>query len=273
VFFKARGPLLAQTIEGLLLTGCTFDMNLRGLLKFVSGNLERKTLLFVVVPLIFLAYFGTIAFASFWFPGTYDWRHRAISNLISPWNNPEFHRIPSAGIAASGLLMIPFAGYIKRRVCVASRFGANIGAFAFGSGAIWLVLAALIVSQHRTNSVLPRLHEICARTSAFGLGTGMVVFCSCAIKGYFIPVIGNKTSNPRLLFSWILTTLPPIFGAGLSECLSLATYAHFAWSTAIDNALKNSIAWHLAFWEWVGSAAVFLFLLSSALFLPENTCE
>ncbi len=26
-------------------------MNLRGLLKFVSGNLERKTLLFVLVPL------------------------------------------------------------------------------------------------------------------------------------------------------------------------------------------------------------------------------
>jgi hypothetical protein len=26
----------------------------------------------------------------------------------------------------------------------------------------------------------------------------------------------------------------------------------------------------LAFWEWVRSAAVFLFLLSSALFLPEH---
>jgi hypothetical protein len=25
------------------------------------------------------------------------------------------------------------------------------------------------------------------------------------------------------------------------------------------------------FWEWIGSAAVFLFLLSSALFLPEQT--
>ena len=44
--------------------------------------------------------------------------------------------------------MIPFAGYIKRRVRVASRLGANIGAFAFGNGVIWLILAALIVSQH-----------------------------------------------------------------------------------------------------------------------------
>jgi hypothetical protein len=248
-------------------------MNLRGLRKFVSGNLERKTLLFVLVPLIFLAYFGTLAFACFWFPGTYDWRYRVISSLISPWNNPEFHWIPSAGIAGTGLLMIPFAGYIKRRVRVASRLGANIGAFAFGNGVIWLILAALIVSQHHhANSMLPRLHEMCARTSALGLGTGMFVFCSCAIKGYFIPVIGNKTFNLQLLVSWILMTLPPILVA-LSECLLLATYAHFTWSTAVYHALKNSVAWHLAFWEWVGSATVFLFLLSSALFLPEHTYE
>jgi chromate transport protein ChrA len=69
--------------------------------------------------------------------------------------------------------------------------------------------------------------------------------------------------------SWILLTLPPILVA-LGECLLLATYAHFTWSMAVYHALKNSVAWHLAFWEWVGSAAVFLFLISSALFLPEH---
>jgi hypothetical protein len=147
---------------------------------------------------------------------------------------------------------------------------ANIGTFAFGSGVIWLILAALIVShrQHGT-SMLPRLHEMCARTSALGLATGMLLFCWCAIKGYFVPVIGNKAINVQLVVSWILLTLPPILVA-LGECLLLATYAHFTWSMAVYHALKNSVAWHLAFWEWVGSAAVFLFLISSALFLPEH---
>jgi hypothetical protein len=88
-------------------------MNLRGLLKFVSGNLERRTLLFILVPLIFLAYFGTLILACFGFSGTYDWRYRVISSLISPWNNPALHWIPSAGIAGTGLLMIPFAGTSK----------------------------------------------------------------------------------------------------------------------------------------------------------------
>jgi hypothetical protein len=245
-------------------------MSLRGLLNFISGDLERKTLLCVLVPLIFMAYFGTLAFACFWFPGTYDWRYRVISSLISPWNNPEFHWIPSAGITGTGLLMIPFVGYINRRVRVGCRLAANIGTFAFGSGVIWLILAALIVSQHQHGtSMLPRLHEMCARTSALGLATGMLLFCWCAIKGYFVPDIGNKAINVQLVVSWILLTLPPILVA-LGECLLLATYAHFTWSMAVYHALKNSVAWHLAFWEWVGSAAVFLFLISSALFLPEH---
>jgi hypothetical protein len=47
--------------------------------------------------------------------------------------------------------------------------------------------------------------------------------------------------------------------------------AQLPWSQQIDLVLKNALFWHLAFWEWIGSAAVFLFLLSSALFLPEQT--
>jgi hypothetical protein len=99
-------------------------------------------------------------------PIAYDWRYSVISHLISPRNNPGFHTVPSLGIAITGLLIVPFAGYINRRLCVASRLGANIGAVAFANGAIWLTLAGLIVSQsdHGTSS-LPRLHEICARTA------------------------------------------------------------------------------------------------------------
>src|ERR1700722_16041888 len=117
-----------------------------GLLNFFSGKLTRKTLLFVVVPLIFLSYFGTLAFAILRFPKGYDWRNTVISHLISPRNNPEFHSVASFGMAMTGLLMIPFAGYINRRLRSASRLGANIGSFAFGTGVLLLILAAFVVS-------------------------------------------------------------------------------------------------------------------------------
>jgi hypothetical protein len=237
-----------------------------GLLNFFSGNLTRRTLLFALIPLIFLSYFGMLASAIVLSPIAYDWRYSVISHLISPRNNPGFHTVPSLGIAITGLLIVPFAGYINRRLCVASRLGANIGAVAFANGAIWLTLAGLIVSQsHHGTSSLPRLHEICARTAALGIGTGLIAFCLCALKGYFI----QKLYQRRLLISWILLTLCPILGIVFSECLLGIMRAHLLWSYPIDR-LKNSLFWHLAFWEWIGSAAVFLFLLSSALFLPEQ---
>jgi hypothetical protein len=243
-----------------------------GLLNFFSGNLPRRTLLFVVIPIIFLSYFGTLAFAILWSQKTYDWRYSVISHLISPRNNPEFHAIPSLGIATTGLLIIPFAGYINRRLRVASRLGANIGSVAFANGAIWLILAGLIVSRsHHGTSSLPRLHEMCARTAALGIGTGLLAFCSCALKGYFIPAKGKKLYQRRLMISWILLTFGPVAGIVFSECLLLIMRAHLQWSYQIDQILKNSLCWHLAFWEWIGSVAVFLFLLSAAVFLPEQT--
>jgi hypothetical protein len=245
---------------------------LNGLCNFFSGNLTRKTLLYVVMPVIFFSYFGTLSFAVSRFPEAYDWRDTVISHLISPRNNPEFHALPSFGMAITGLLMIPFAGYINRRLRVACRLGANIGSFLFGSGAIWLILAGLIVSQkHHEVSILPRLHEICARTAAVGVGTGLLAFCFCATKEYFTPSIEKNRFERRLLISWILLILVPILGVVFSECLLLTLRAHLLWSYRTDLVLKGTLFWHLAFWEWIGSAAVFLFLLSSALFLPEQT--
>jgi hypothetical protein len=243
---------------------------LNGLRNFFSGNLTRRTLLYVVVPLIFFSYFGTLAFAVSRLPETYDWRDTVISHLISPRNNPEFHAIPSFGMAITGLLMIPFAGYINRRLRVASRLGANLGSFLFGSGVIWLILAGLIVSQkHHEVSMLPRLHEICARTAAAGIGTGLLVFCWCLTN--FTPSIEKKPFDRRLLIAWTVLTLVPILGAVFSECLYLNMRAHLLWPHQNDLLLQSTLFWHLAFWEWIGSAAVFLFLLSSALFLPEQT--
>jgi hypothetical protein len=267
---QAQGAgVINDRLKAEALAAATRLSALGGLLNFFSGNLTRRTLLFVLIPLIFLSYFGTLASAIFLSPIAYDWRYSVISHLISPRNNPEFHTVPSLGIAMTGLLIIPFAGYINRRLRVASRLGANIGTVAFASGAIWLILAGLIVSEsHHGTSSLPRPHEMCARTAALGIGTGLTVFCLCGLKGYFIQVKGKKLYQRKLLIFWIPLTLGPILGVVFTECLLRMERAHLLWSYPIDQ-LKNSLFWHLAFWEWIGSAAVFLFLLSTALFLPE----
>jgi hypothetical protein len=108
------------------------------------------------------------------------------------------------------------------------------------------------------------------RTSAAGLRTGMLLFCWCALKGQRVAPDGRRLYQRRLLLCWVLLTSPPLLGAAASESLWLISQAHYAWSYPINQALKTTLLWHLAFWEWIGAAAVFLFLLSSAVLLPER---
>jgi len=228
------------------------------LIDFCSGRLKQRTLLRIFIPLILASYFGSLAFAIWMFPGPFDWRTRSMSKLLYPKNNPQFHAIGSAGVAVAGLLTIPFAGSIGRRLRAFSPLSAEIGALAFGAGAISLILGALIVLQ-------PFLHEMFARGAGICVGLGMLAFYSCALKGLSVPP-GEGYVRPRVFLAWSLIVPPAL----VVLVLRLLAGAHFQWSNPVYRAIENRSLWHLGFWEWIGSAAVFLFLLGAALFLPEN---
>ncbi|MBV8899526.1 MAG: hypothetical protein JOY92_05370 [Verrucomicrobia bacterium] len=239
--------------------------------RFCSGNLRRSTFLFVLIPLIAIFYFGTLALAICLFPEAYDWRYRVISSLISPRYNPAFHWIPSFGIALAGLLMIPFGGYIRRHLGLAAPRMAHLGGGAFAAGAVALSLTAFVVSPHLHGPAGGlRMHEMLGRTAALGIGLGMVLFSWCLLKGRCLAPAEERLYPLKLLVLWTLLTLPPVLGLGSSEGLLLMARAQSSWSHAIYSGFRNSVVWHLGFWEWIGSAAVFLFLLSSALLLPER---
>src|SRR5260221_10062847 len=109
-------------------------MSRERIFDFFSGNVRRRTVLSKLVPLILIFYFGTLILAVCVFPGNYDWRSSVISNLLSPRHNPEFHWLASLGLSLTGLLSIPFGGYICHRLRPASRLGANIGMAFFIGG-------------------------------------------------------------------------------------------------------------------------------------------
>ena len=178
--------------------------------------------------------------------------------LLYPRNNPQFHAIGSVGVAVAGLLTIPFAGCMGRRLRVISPVPAEIGALAFGAGAISLILGALIVLQ-------PFLHEMFARGAGICLGLGMLAFYVCALRGLAVPP-GQRHARLRIFLAWSLIVPPAL----LVLVLRLLADAHFQWSNPVYRAIENRSLWHLGFWEWTGSTAVFLFLLGGALFMPEN---
>lgn len=95
---------------------------------------QAKTLLFVLIPIIFVFYFGTLITAIWLFPAAYNWRHKSISKPLYPQNNPEFHFIPCFGVAVAGLPMIPFVGYVSRRLRAVSSTAASIGTGTLAAG-------------------------------------------------------------------------------------------------------------------------------------------
>ena len=227
------------------------------LIDFISGRLKRQTLLRIFYPLMLASYFGSLTFGIWMFPGPFDWRTRSMSKLLYPKNNPQFHTIVSVGMAVAGLLMIPFAGYIGRRLRVISPVPAEIGALVFGAGAISLILGALIVSQP--------FHEMFARGAGTCLGLGMLALYLCALRGLSVPS-NERHTRLWLFLAWSLIVPPAL----LVVVLRMLVGAQFHWSNPLYRALENRSLWHLGFWEWIISAAVFLFLLGAVLCLAEN---
>jgi hypothetical protein len=162
-----------------------WEMSLKRLLNFFSGNVSRRTLVSALVPLIFVFHFGTLILA----------------------------------------------------VAVLGKLG---------------------------------IHEILARASALGLGIGIICFSWCAHRGSAAAVANRRLYPRTLVVSWtILTSLGLITLIGC-VCSVLIPKIGVLGLLPIYQLFRHSPLWHLAFWEWVGSAAVFLFLARAALLLPSD---
>jgi len=225
--------------------------------------LYRKSILAVLLGLIFLSFFGTLAASARMFPQNYDWRYRVISNLLSPRDNPNHHWLPACGMALAGLFMLPFAGYLQRHLEIASPRVARASAGAFVAGIVALICACLVVPQHAHALLgIRRLHEFLSRSSAAFLAIGMLFGCWCAWKG--------RRFRAGLFWTWSLVTLLPLAGIFLSESLLLLTRFKPSWAMPICSALRHSVFWHLGFWEWSGAAAVFVFLCAAVFLMPSQ---
>ena len=49
---------------------------------FCAGRLKQRTLLWVLIPLIGLSYFGSLTLAIWLFPGPFDWRTRGFESAV-----------------------------------------------------------------------------------------------------------------------------------------------------------------------------------------------
>jgi hypothetical protein len=224
----------------------------RGPIAFLEAGISRGALLAFILPAASVSYFGSLALAIGLRPGLHDWRSTTISKLaLYPEGNPACHWIASAGIALAGALIIPFAGYIGRRLRLAAPTGSRIGEALFRFGAAGAVLVGVVA--YHADALLPRLHTLIARGSAFALCASMIVFWACALKGRLGPDAARQGCPPALFACWSVLVLSFVLGVALSAVETGRQFGRLA-----------------GLFEWGASAIFLLFLLSSALLLPQE---
>jgi len=205
---------------------------------------------------LFGTYFGSLWLGAMHFPHGYDWRRDVISNLLSPRDNPGWYWVASAGVALSGLCMLPLAAWLEVALGDGgSKLARWVRRPAFLVGMVCLIASALVVPQHVYMVIgMRHAHEALARVSAAGLGIGML----CACRG----ATGETGRLAALRIIWRVVTVPPVAGAaGSGLVLGLS---HLHWMPQAATAyLRATVLWHLSFWEWVGSVTVFLFFLAA----------
>jgi len=240
-------------------------------MRSFSTTLQDARVRLALLAALFGSYFGSLWLGSLHFPHAYDWRRNVISNLLSPRDNPQWYWLPSVGVAIAGLCMLQLGVWIEREMGDSgSKLARCVRRPAFLIGIGCLILSALIVPQHIHPVLGTRhLHEILARTSAAGLGVGMICACMSAVQA------GDEERLRRLRTVrtiWRALTVPPILGAvGSGLIVGLARW--HGMGTGAADFFRGTVFWHLAFWEWVGSVAVFLFFASPVMILGSRARE
>ncbi len=223
------------------------------------------------LPFAVLLFFGSLGLAAALFPKQYDWRYRVISNLLSPRDAPHFFWIPCIGIALAGILLIPFARLVSRRLRAVSRPVARVAAGGFYLGFGLLILSAMIVPQH-IHPVLgfPRLHEMLARSSAVAIGIGMIACCVCGILDGRRAEGVQRALYPSLAALWLAFTALPL--AVLAGCGAMFLFVRMQPQFAVEHHswMRHSLLFHLGFWEWIGTVVVFAFIATTTLLLPRS---
>ncbi len=185
-----------------------------------------------------------------------------MSHLISPVHNPEAYWLPALGMAVAAVLSLPVAGYVGRRLRPAMpELGWTVSVtFALGLG--------LIVSAAVPLHGMGKLHETLARAAAAAFVIGMLCCGACALKDRLGSVGGERLLCGKLALCWTSLACLPLASALGSGILLLGRKAHLNWAVISSQAIRPTVLWQLAFWEWVGVGALFVFFFLSVLWLP-----
>jgi hypothetical protein len=142
---------------------------------------------------------------------------------------------------------------------------------AFVIGITCLILSAVVAPRHDHPVLgMRHAHEAFARMAAAGLGVGMLSACHSDALRVREPT--KRAARLRALrILWRVATVPTLAGAVASGLVVASSRLHWLGPGAAGD-LRTTVFWRLAFWEWMGSGAVFLFFAAPVGVLGIDDC-
>src|ERR1051325_3346717 len=239
----------------------------RALQSNLFGETSNSAPLAKLLPMACVLFFGALSVAALSFPGGYDWRIHTISKLTSADRNPAGFRLAAVGIAAAMFLIFPFARYVSQNLQSIAPRAARLAGLAFGLG--FCVTIFTMLTELAQLPIHPKLHNGLAHTSGALFIAGMICCCFCALKDRLQYSTTKATLPLPLTCYWTSLTVAPIVGLAFVGALVLIG-KHTGW-TAVEQlrqSFRNTNAWRLAFWEWLGVCGAFAFMLGTIWLLP-----
>lgn len=197
-----------------------------------------------------VSYFGSLLFAATEYPTAYEWRHTVMSSLASPVENPQAYRVASYGMALSGILLsiltIPARNALQPHASNWTAWARSLVVL----GGILLTVSALLTPGYHTYFGLPKAHAKIAQAAGFCFSLGMALNLPAIIR------LPDQQTLVRRSALFLVTVPVSLY---LLCRIILPAMEPFA-PLGVQDWIQESILGSLAFWEWVGSISVYLFL-------------
>jgi hypothetical protein len=202
-----------------------------------------------------LAFFGSLFYAAAVYPTGYDWRHTVMSSLANPSENPHAYRIASTGMALGGLFLALLGLPIHRALRDYAPRWTLWGRNAFILGGVLLTVSALITPGHHPFLGLPKAHAKIAQAAGVAFGLGMALDLPALLR---LPA----------RYTWVRVGAIVLIVVPMTFYLTCRIFLPPVEPPAVHEAIHQSLLGALAFWEWVGSTSVYLFVALVTLALP-----
>jgi hypothetical protein len=216
-----------------------------------ATKLVRKT--GVYWPLVFLVglavfFFGSLIFAATLYPGGYDWRYRVMSSLANPKENPQAYHIAAGGMAIGGVCL-SFLGLCIRNSLqhFAPSEWTKAAAIFFVLGGTLNTVSAIITPGYLALWGLQKAHAKFAQAGTFAFDVGTFLTLPALLK---LPASKRWVGIVEI----ILVLLPV-------SCYLVARIVFQSLSDpgSIKLGTVPPMLGSLPFWEWLGSATVFIY--------------